>query len=64
MAKDSVSKMSGEAFREIGILIFVFSLLDKLVSGTITTRWTATAIGLSVLFFGAGVFLERIRTDG
>jgi hypothetical protein len=64
MAKESVSKMAGEAFREIGILIFVFALLDKLVSGTITTRWTVVATALSVLFFSAGVLLERIRSDG
>jgi hypothetical protein len=63
MAKDSVNKMCGDAFREIGVLIFVFALLDKIVSGTITRRWTILTMSFSTFFFLAGVLTERMRND-
>jgi len=56
--------MAAEAFREIGVLIFVFSILDKMVSGTITVMLTSIAVFISALFFFAGIFIERKRTDG
>lgn len=63
MAKDSVKKMLGEGFREVGVLIFVFALLDKLVSGTITRSWTILTMSFSTFFFCAGLLLERMRND-
>lgn len=53
--------MLAEGFREIGVLILVFALLDKLVSGSITWQWTLAAIFISSLTFGAGVYIERRR---
>ncbi len=64
MARETVEQMVGEAFREVGILILVFAILDKLVSGSITGKWTLTAFGISAFFFSAGVYLERRRRDG
>ncbi len=63
MARESTSKMMAEAFREIGILIFVFSLLDKIVAGNITLLWASVVVALSVAFFVAGIVLERTRSD-
>ena len=63
MEKEPVKKMLAEALREVGILIFVFAILDKMVSGSITIRWTLEAFAASAGFFGMGVYLERIRSD-
>jgi hypothetical protein len=62
MAKESVNQMVGEALREIGVLIFVFSFLDKFVAGSITIQWTMFAILFSTLFFTIGVLVERKRS--
>ena len=56
--------MIADAFREIGILVFVFAILDKMISGTITIGWTIAAIALALGFFGMGLYIERSRTDG
>jgi uncharacterized membrane protein YdbT with pleckstrin-like domain len=63
MAKESVNQMIAEAFREIGVLIFVFSLLDKIVTGYRTLLWASVVVAISVAFFVAGVVLERTRYD-
>ena len=63
MNREPVKKMLAEALREIGILIFVFALLDKMVSGSITLRWTLAVFVASGGFFVMGVYLERIRRD-
>ncbi len=63
MAKESVNQMIAEAFREIGVLIFVFSLLDKIVTGYMTLLWASVVVAISVAFFVAGVVLERTRYD-
>jgi uncharacterized membrane protein YdbT with pleckstrin-like domain len=55
--------MIAEAFREIGVLIFVFSLLDKIVTGYMTLLWASVVVAISVAFFVAGVVLERTRYD-
>jgi hypothetical protein len=63
MAKEPVSKMLAEALREIGVLILVFSVLDKIVAGGITLQWTVFAVLLSAIVFSSGVLLERKRAD-
>lgn len=63
MGKESVSKMLGEALREIGVLILVFSVLDKIVAGGITIRWAIVAFSLSAVSFSLGVLMERNRSD-
>jgi len=55
--------MAGEAFRDIGILVFVFAILDRIIDGKITPWWTVSAICISALFFLAGCYLERRRPD-
>jgi hypothetical protein len=63
MAKDSVSKMSGEAFPEISVLIFVLAILDKLVDGRITIFWTMATWLVSAVFFATGAYIERRSRD-
>jgi hypothetical protein len=63
MARESTSKMAAEALREIGVLIFVFAMLDKLVSGRITTLWTLATGVVSSIFFLSGIYIERRRRD-
>jgi len=53
--------MIADGFREVGVLIFVFAILDKVISGQITGWWTVTAIVVSALFFFAGCYIERRR---
>jgi len=61
MEREPVEKMLAEGFREVGVLILVFAILDKLVSGSITWNWTLTALISSSLVFSAGVYIERRR---
>jgi hypothetical protein len=63
-ASKAIEEMIGEAFRDIGILTFVFAILDKVISGKITPWWTVAAIAVSVAFFGAGCYIERRRPNG
>ncbi len=63
MARKNLEEMAGEGFREIGILVFVFALLDQIIDGKITPWWTVTAIAVSGLFFLAGCYIERRRLD-
>jgi len=53
--------MIADGLREAGVLVFVFAILDRLVDGHITTNWTLTAIGVSGVFFVAGLYIERRR---
>jgi hypothetical protein len=62
--RKSVEGMTGEGFRDVGILILVFALLDKVIAGSITGWWTLTAIAISGAFFSAGCYLERRRPIG
>jgi hypothetical protein len=55
--------MIAEGFREVGVLVFVFALLDKVVQGKITFWWTMIAVALSATCFTAGCYLERRRPD-
>jgi hypothetical protein len=51
-----------EAARECGILWLVFSLLDKVVDGTITFPWFIANVCVSVVFWGLGMYIElRMR---
>lgn len=63
LARKQFEEMAGEAFRDIGILVFVFSILDRIIDGKITPWWTVSAIGISACFFLAGCYLERRRPD-
>ncbi len=63
MARESIEKMVSDAFREVGVLIFVFANLDKVISGKVSGWWTLTAIAISALFFSAGLYIERRRPD-
>jgi hypothetical protein len=61
MEREPVEKMLAEGFREIGILVLVFAILDKLVSGSITWKWTLSTLICGFLLFGAGIYIERKR---
>lgn len=62
--REPIEKMIGEAFRECGVLVFVFAILDKVISGTITPWWTVAAICVALGLFAMGVYIERRRPDG
>ncbi len=63
MARKSIDEMVGEALREVGVLILVFAILDRLVAGSITWIWTVAAILISASAFLYGCVLERRRFD-
>jgi hypothetical protein len=58
-----IEEMIAEGFREVGVLIFVFALLDRVIQGRITFWWTMTAVAVSAAFFAAGCYLERRRSN-
>jgi len=53
--------MAAEALREVGVLILVFSLLDRLIAGSITLLWTLSATAIRGASFFLGCMLERGR---
>ena len=55
--------MVGDAFRESGILVFVFAILDKVIAGSITLGWTALVFVVALALFGMGMIIERRRDD-
>jgi len=63
MARKHFEEMIGEGFRDTGVLILVFAILDRIINGTITPWWTVTAIATSVGFFMAGCYIERRRPN-
>ena len=63
MARKSYDEMIADALREIGVLVLVFAVLDKLVVGQFSFSWNLVASFASSLLFLAGCYLERIRID-
>ncbi len=57
MYKKSIAEMMGDASREIGILIFVFYPITR----NLHYLSVSHSLILSLGFFLAGVFLERMR---
>jgi len=55
--------MFGEALREVGELVLVFALLDKVIKGDITPWWTVAAIAVASAIFLMGCYIERRRPD-
>jgi hypothetical protein len=55
--------MFGEGLRDVGILVLVFAILDRIIDGGITGWWTLTAVAVSAGFFLSGVYVERRRPD-
>jgi hypothetical protein len=64
VARKQFEEMAGEGFRDVGILVFVFSLLDRIIDGKITRWWTLSAVLISAFFFLAGCYIERRRPNG
>ncbi len=58
---ESYTEMAAEALREVGVLILVFSLLDRLIAGSITLLWTLSATAIRGASFFLGCMLERGR---
>ena len=52
-----------EAAREVGLLWFVFALLDKIVDGNLTFPWFAGNVCLSVVFWVFGMYIELRTKD-
>jgi len=55
--------MAGEGEREIGVLVFVFALLDGIIARRNTLMWTLVVIAVSSLFFGGGCYVELWRVN-
>lgn len=64
MARRELEEMIGEGFREVGELVLVFALLERIIRGDITPWWTVSAIAVAFGFFGAGCYIERRRPNG
>jgi hypothetical protein len=60
----TVEQMIGEGLREVGVLVLVFAILDKVIAGNITVWWTAIALLGGLLFFSGGCYIERKRHNG
>lgn len=63
VARKRFEEMAGEGFRDVGILVFVFALLDRIIDGKITGWWTVSAVCVALLFFLGGCYIERRRPD-
>jgi hypothetical protein len=61
--RKSVEEMTGEACREVGVLLAVFAMLDRIIAGHITVAWTITVALVSGVAFLLGCIIERVRTD-
>ena len=60
--RKTFAEMLGEAFRDIAILVIVFTPLDVLTIGdSFTWNWFWATVGISVPLFAMGVILEKIR---
>jgi hypothetical protein len=46
---------------EASVLVAVFSLLDRILRGDLTWRWTWSVLGVSAVFFSGAVALDRYR---
>jgi hypothetical protein len=62
--RNTVEQMIGEGLREVGVLVLVFAILDKVIAGNITVWWTAIALAGGLLFFAGGCYIERKRRNG
>ncbi len=51
----------GELFRECGMLWLVFSLLDRLVSDTLTFRWAIPNAAAAFLLWIVGTYVDMKR---
>jgi hypothetical protein len=55
--------MAGEGAREIGVLVFVFALLDGIVANKSTVWWPIVSVSLGAVFFTIGCYIEAKRSD-
>jgi hypothetical protein len=54
--------MIAETWREIGVLVLVFGMLDKFVHDeTPSIRWAAWVISIGLFFLLGGYIIERRR---
>jgi hypothetical protein len=57
-----LAEMSGDAMREIGVLVAAFGVLDKfLFDQGPTVAWTASVLGVALAFFAVGAIIEQRR---
>lgn len=47
-----------ELFREIGVLWLVFSVLDRVITNSVTTGWIASNVSLALVIWSFGIYLE------
>jgi hypothetical protein len=67
--RESWLKMSGDALREIGLLYFVFGILDAQIESRRQPTeaadywWFVRVIGISAIIWFAGAAAERLRRE-
>jgi len=57
-----VEERVGEALREIALLWFTFSLLDRFVVGTLTFHWAIGNGGGAIAAWAVGLYIETRRS--
>jgi hypothetical protein len=63
LARKNLEEMVGDGFREVGVLVFVFSLLERLIKGDAPAWWIGAAFAIATFFFLAGCYVERRRPE-
>jgi len=61
--RKSVAEMIAEGLREIGVLILVFGVLDKLLKAELTGVWLGGVLVSGCYVFSLGMYLERRREE-
>lgn len=56
-----VLEATAEGLREAGLLWLVFSMLDRLLTGSLTLLWTAGNVGGAGLLWTVGTLVEARR---
>ncbi len=63
MSRGSVAQMAAEFLREAAVLVFVFSLVEKVLEGKPGLTWALSALAVALLFLTGGMVLERTRKE-
>jgi hypothetical protein len=61
MIKKSPEEMLGEIFREAGVLVGVFGVLEELLHPQIRLGWMVTVGSASMSLMALGMMIERYR---
>ncbi len=63
MSRRSVAEMATEFLREAAVLVFVFSLVEKVLEGKPGITWALSAFAVAGVFLSIGIAIERRRKE-